>query len=66
MNQVNRLWNSSGHLSAYREKAWNALVEFAGWQMSWSPRKWNERADERVDEAFAFAAAGGEIRHAED
>jgi ribonuclease HI len=66
VNQVNRLWNSSGHLSEYREKAWNALAEFAGWQMSWIPRKWNERADKRVDEAFASAAPGGEITHAED
>jgi len=66
VNQVNGLWESSGHLSKYREKAWNALTEFAGWQVSWIPRKWNERADELVDEAFATAALGEEIEHAED
>jgi ribonuclease HI len=66
VNQVNRLWKSSAHLSEYREKAWNALAKFAGWQMSWIPRKWNERADKLVDEALATAAPGEEIMHAED
>lgn len=66
VNQVNRLWKSSAHLSDYREKAWNALAEFAGWQMSWIPSKWNERADKLVDEALATAAPGEEIMHAED
>ncbi len=58
VNQVNRLWNSSGHLSEYCETARNALAEFAGWQMSWIPREWNERADQRVQAAFASAGGG--------
>ena len=66
VNQVKGLWKSSAHLSEYREKAWNALSEFAGWQLSWIPRKWNERADTLVDEALATAAPGEEIKHAED
>ena len=49
----------------YQEKAWNALAEFAGWQMSWIPRKWNERADTLVNEALATAAPGETTLHAE-
>lgn len=66
VNQVNGLWKSSAHLSEYREKARNVLAEFAGWQVSWIPRKWNERADKLVDDALATAASGEEIEHAED
>jgi hypothetical protein len=34
--------------------------------MSWIPREWNERANKRVNEAFAAAVPGAEVTHAED
>jgi hypothetical protein len=58
VNQVNRLWKSSGHLAEYCEKAWNALAEFSGWQMSWIPRKWNERAEKCVKRGVRFCGQG--------